>query len=86
MKRAISKGEAMKNVEEFFCNIQQATPKQILKIKKLASGYNIPLKEKRKLFCKKCYSIYKNPKIRIKKNHKVITCENCNFVSRFKIS
>jgi RNase P subunit RPR2 len=49
-------------------------------------GQNMPLKEKRKTFCKKCLNPYKNPKTRIKRGIKSVTCEKCGFVARWKIS
>ncbi|MFA4952627.1 MAG: hypothetical protein WC584_00215 [Candidatus Pacearchaeota archaeon] len=85
MNKKLSKTEALKEIENFFKDIQGKTPKEIKKIKKLAMSYNIPLKEKRKLFCKKCFAIYKNPKIRIKNKMKSVTCENCGNVGRWKI-
>jgi predicted Zn finger-like uncharacterized protein len=85
MKKTLSKKEAKKKIEEFFLEVKNKTPKEIKKMKKLAMNYNIPLKEKRKLFCKNCYSIYKNSKIRIKNKLKIVKCSNCNHVSRIKI-
>jgi RNase P subunit RPR2 len=86
MKKSSSKSEAKKQIEEFFANSKNKTSKQVKKIKRLAMSQNIPLKEKRKLFCKKCLVVYKTPKIRIKKGIKSITCENCNYTSRWKIN
>ncbi|MFQ5531990.1 MAG: hypothetical protein ACE5ES_05215 [Candidatus Nanoarchaeia archaeon] len=83
--KKIPKSEAKETIELFFKDILNKTPKQVKKIKKLAMRYNIALKEKRKLFCKKCYAPYKNPKIRIKKGHKTIVCEECKYVSRWKL-
>jgi len=41
------------------------------------------LKEKRKLFCKKCLKPYSGKeKVRIKNKVKTITCENCGYISR----
>ena len=85
MKKLL-KREAIKQIDEFFNDIQEKTPKEVKKIKNLAASFNIPLKEKRKTFCKKCLNPYKNPKIRIKRNLKSITCGACGFVSRWKIS
>lgn len=79
-----SKEEAKKEIEKFFYEIDNKTPKQIKKIKKLAMHHSIKLKDKRKKFCKKCYS----PKlkvIKINKGIKSVKCENCNFTSRWKI-
>ncbi len=83
--KKISKTEAKKQIDSFFKDIKNKTPKQIKKIKRFAMSKNIPLKEKRKLFCKKCFSSYKRPKIRIKNQMKIITCKNCNYISRWKI-
>jgi len=97
--KTFSKTEAKKQIQEFFKNIKNKTPrlsqvrssssesqaKEIKKIKKLAMKYNLPLKEKRKLFCKKCFTPYINPKIRIKNKKKIITCKECGYISRWKI-
>ena len=80
-----SKTENEKKILGFFSDIKNKTPKEIKKIKKLAMSHNIKLKEFRKKFCKKCLSPYKNPKIRIKNKIKSITCENCGYISRYKI-
>ena len=85
MPKKISKKEAKKQIEEFFLNIKDKTPKEVKKIKKLAMGFNLPLKEKRKTFCKKCLSPYKIPKIRIRNKIKRIVCGDCGYVSRWEI-
>ncbi len=85
-KYNISKKGAEKKVEEFFSDIKNKSPKEIKKIKRLSSNKKIPLKEKRKLFCKKCLNPYSGKeKVRIKKGIKSITCDNCNYTSRWKI-
>ncbi len=84
-KKKISKSEARKQIQEFFENLDGRTPKEVKKIKKLAMKHNIPLREKRKKFCKKCFSVYRKPKIRIKKNIKTVTCENCGYVARWRM-
>jgi RNase P subunit RPR2 len=83
--KKLSKLEAKKQIQEFVSNIKNKTPKEVKKIKRLAMRQNIPLKKKRKLFCKKCYSVYRKPKIRIKNKIKTITCESCGYVSRWKM-
>jgi len=85
MKKKLSKTEAKKNVENFFKIIKNKDLEDIKKIKKLAMMHNITLKEKRKSFCKKCMNPYKNPKIRIKNKIKIITCENCGYIARWKL-
>ena len=85
MKKEFSKKEVKEIIDNFFEDIYDKTPKEIRKIKRLSMKYKIPLKEKRKLFCKKCYSPYTNPSIRIKNNILRINCENCGHTSRWKI-
>jgi RNase P subunit RPR2 len=85
MKNKFSKSETIGQIKEFFSNIKNKTPKEIKKIKRLAMRQNIPLKEKRKSFCKKCYSVYRKPKIRIKNNMKTVSCENCGYISRWRL-
>ena len=82
--KKLSKTEAEKEIREFFEDVKDKSPKEIRKIKKLAMSYNIQLKEKRKKFCKKCYS----PDLKIKgiKNRiKTIECENCGNLMKWKI-
>ena len=87
MKKLLSKSEASKEIEEFFKseNLKKATAKEIKKIKRIAMKHNLQLKEKRKLFCKKCFNVYNKSKIRIKDKIKFIVCENCGYVSRWKV-
>jgi len=83
--KKLSRTEALKEIGDFFSEIKSKTPKEVKKIKSLAMSFNIPLKEKRKAFCKKCLSPYTNPKTRIKEGIKSTTCEKCGFVSRWKV-
>jgi RNase P subunit RPR2 len=85
MKKDVSKKEAEKQIEEFFYHIQEKTPEEIKKIKKLAMSYNIQLKDKRKLFCKKCFFPFIEPSIRIKNGMITITCDHCEHKNRWKI-
>jgi len=85
MKKKLSKSEAKKEIEVFFSKLENKTPKDIKKIKKLSASCKIPLKDKRKLFCKKCLSVYNSPKIKIKDNIKRVECENCKYITRYKI-
>ena len=86
MPKKTSKKEAEKKISEFFLNIKDKTPGEVKKIKKLAMSFNLPLKEKRRGFCRKCLNPYKIPKIRIKNKTKKITCENCGYVNRWEIN
>jgi len=86
MKFNLSKTQASEKIEKFFSDIKNKTPKEIKKIKRLAMKHNLPLKEKRKLFCKKCYvSFSGKEKTRIKKGKKIIVCSGCGYVSRWKL-
>ena len=82
----LSKTAAQKEIKEFFDNIDKKNSKEVRKIKKLAMMHNIPLKNLRKKFCKKCFFPYENPKVRIKNKIKKITCKNCGYTSRWKIN
>ncbi len=82
--KKLSKTEAESEIREFFSNIENKTPKQIQKVKRLAMSHNIQLKELRKKFCKKCYS--PNLKVRdIKNGKKSVECRNCRSVMSWKI-
>lgn len=84
--KKISKTDAQKEINDFFEKIKKKSPREIRKIKKLAMSYNIPLKEKRKLFCKFCLTPFSGKeKIRIKNKNKIITCDNCKKISRWKL-
>ena len=87
MSKKLSKTEAQKKIENFFKNIKDKKPKEIKNIKRVAMSHNIPLKEKRKLFCKKCFTPYSGKeKIRIKDGKKTIVCESCGEKGRWKLS
>lgn len=85
MKKNFSKQQAKEKIKDFFLKIDNRSPKEIKKIKRLAMKYNLPLKENKKLFCKKCSSPYKFPKIRIKNGMKNMLCEKCGKISRWRI-
>ncbi len=82
--KKISKTEAEKKIKKFFENIENKTPREVKKIKKLAMSQNIPLRKLRKKFCKKCYSPLKG-RVRIRNNKKVIICEKCGNMSCWKV-
>ena len=86
MKRKLSKTQIKKEIEDFFKNIKDKSPKEIKKIKNLAKSINYPLGKKRKLFCKKCFTVYSNPKTRIKNSKKIVFCKNCGYVARWKLN
>jgi RNase P subunit RPR2 len=81
-----SRTESKKQIQEFFKDTKNKSPKEIKKIKRLAMQNNISLKDQRKKFCKKCFSPYRNPKTRTKNKTKSVTCKNCSYVARWKIN
>ena len=85
MKSTLTKQEINEHIKNIFS--KESSAKEIKKAKKLAMSKNIKLRELRKKFCKKCYSLFNsnNSEIRIKKGLKVIRCKECKFVSRYKI-
>ncbi|MBI3623152.1 hypothetical protein HY212_03685 [Candidatus Pacearchaeota archaeon] len=85
MKKSLSKTEVDKIVEEFFKEIKSKNPKDVKKIKRLSMSYKIKLGEKRKDFCKKCLMPYVNSKIRINGKNKIIICDSCGNISRWKM-
>ena len=58
--KKLSKTDVKKRIDFFFNNIESKNSKDVKKIKNLAASQNIPLKEKRKSFCKNCFSPFKN--------------------------
>lgn len=85
MKTKLSKTQVQKQIKDFFSDIKNKTSREVKQTKRLAMSKNIPLREKRKLFCKKCLMPYKNPKIRVKNSMKIVECENCGYISRWKL-
>lgn len=83
--KKLSREEALKQINEFFSEVKSKTPKEVKKIKRLAMRYNIPLREFRKTFCKRCFSPYVNSKVRANNKKKVVECSNCEGVGRWKI-
>jgi RNase P subunit RPR2 len=83
--KKLSKTEAKERIENFFKEIKNKSPREVKKIKELAMNYNIPLKEKRKLFCKNCFNPFVNSSIKIKNDFITITCEYCGYRNRWKV-
>jgi len=82
--KKISKTNAKEKIEEFFKNIKDKESRDVRKIKRLAMHHNIKLGDKRKKFCKKCYS----PKLKVKgvkNNIKTVECLTCGNISRWRI-
>jgi RNase P subunit RPR2 len=83
MKRTMSQKDAENKINTFF-EKKEFSRKEMRKIRRLAMKYKIPLKEKRKYFCKKCLSQLKG-KIRVSKDYKTTECENCGYKNKNKI-
>ncbi len=84
--KKLSKKESSSKLENFFSNIFNKSSKEVKKAKRLAMSHNIKLKDKRKLFCKKCLTPYRgNEKVRINKDLKSITCKHCGYISHYRI-
>jgi RNase P subunit RPR2 len=83
--KSLSKQEIETKIKDIFS--KNPSSNEIKKIKKLAMSKNLKLKQYRKLFCKKCLTFFNsnNSEIRIKNGFKRIKCENCDFISRYKI-
>lgn len=92
MKRQINQ-QISKRMEDLFLDINSrdsdlVNHKKIKEIIEITKRANFPLREKRKLFCKKCLSYFfigKNCKIKIKSKIKSIECLNCNYISRYRL-
>ena len=82
--KKISKLEAREKIKDFFMDVGNKKAKDVKKIKKIAMSQNIPLKELRKEFCKRCYSPLKG-KTRINNKIKSIVCKECGNTTRWKI-
>ena len=84
-KEKPSKKEIQDKINKIFTH--NPSKKEIKKAKTLAMSKNIKLKELRKKFCKKCYSLFnsKNSEIKIKKPLKIIKCKKCGYINRYKI-
>ncbi len=82
----ISKTEIEREMKEFSKDIRNKSPQEVRKMKKLAMSHNLPLRELRKIFCKKCLVPYSGKeKIRIKDGIKNIECLNCKNIARWKM-
>ncbi|MEK6820305.1 MAG: hypothetical protein AABX71_01210 [Nanoarchaeota archaeon] len=84
MREKLGRKQAEEKIGEFFKNIKEKKQEEIKKIKRLAMHHNIKLKEKRKKFCKYCYSS-KLRVLGIKNKVKRVECENCGRISRWKV-
>jgi len=80
--KQISKTEVRNKIEEFFK--EKHSKEEVRKIRKLAMSHQIKLGEKRKLFCRKCFSM-KLKVVGIKNNIKTVRCEDCGNIMRWKI-
>lgn len=80
----INSEKAKEQIENFFSSIEYKSPEQVRKMKKLAMAYNLKLKNKRKLFCQKCYSTRLRV-LGIKNKIKRVKCEGCGRIIRWRV-
>jgi len=86
MKEKLTKKEIENVRDEFFSNIKSKTPKEIMKMKKLANSKRVCLRHQKRLFCTSCFEAYLgNEKIRISNGFKTITCDKCGKIRRVKL-
>jgi len=64
--------------------ISNKNPKDNKQAKRLAMRNNIKLKELRKEFCQECYFPLKG-KVRVKNGFKIVECEKCGKMNRWKL-
>lgn len=82
MKKEVSRTEATEKIKEFFKG--KHDKEEVRKMKRLAMSYRIRLKDERKKFCQKCFSM--NLKVLgMKSRIKRVKCEDCGNVMRWKI-
>ena len=76
---------AEEKIKEIFS--KNPTPKEIKKVKRLAMNKKIRLGDLKKKFCEKCYLFFnsENSEIRIKKGIKIIKCNACGQINRYKL-
>ncbi|MBM3233650.1 hypothetical protein FJZ19_00985 [Candidatus Pacearchaeota archaeon] len=80
--KQINKTEAIEKIENFFK--EKHEKEKVRKIKKLAMSHQIKLREKRKKFCKKCFSMNLRV-LSVKNKIKKVKCEDCGSLMRWKI-
>ncbi|MBU3913377.1 MAG: hypothetical protein KKE50_04770 [Nanoarchaeota archaeon] len=78
----MNKKQAEEKINEFF--EKKHDKEEVRKIKKVAMKYRIKLKDSRKKFCSKCFSM--NLKFRkVKSNIKTVECSECGNLMRWKL-
>ncbi len=78
----MSKKEVKEKIADFFK--EKHDKEKVRKIKKLAMSHQIKLGEKRKLFCKKCFSMNLRV-LGIKNKLKRVKCNDCWNEMRWKV-
>ena len=82
MKEKSSRKEADEKIEDFFR--EKHDQEKVRKIKNLAMSHQIKLRDLRKKFCKKCYSMNLRTR-KIKNKIKSVKCEDCESLMRWKL-
>jgi len=89
----IQKQKVEEEIEQLFekaKKLQKNNPelsrRAIRKAFKLAMHFHIKLRNKKRFFCRKCFSLFtsKNSRRRIKNKTLTITCLNCGYIRRYK--
>ncbi|MFA5856669.1 MAG: hypothetical protein WC867_04875 [Candidatus Pacearchaeota archaeon] len=81
----LSKSEIQERISKTFSS--NPSKEDIRKIRNLAMSKNVKIKEHKKKFCKKCFTLFNssNSQIRIKNSLKIIHCLKCGYISRYKL-
>ena len=85
MVKKISKIQAKEEIDLFFSDMKSKNSKNVRKMKKLAMNHNIKLGDRKKLFCKKCFTPHNNSSINLKKSFMNIICGKCAHKNRWKL-
>jgi len=78
----MNKKQAEEKINEFFK--EKHNKEEVRKIKKISMRYRIKLKDLRKKFCSKCFSMKLKFK-KVKGNRKTVECLECGNLMRWKI-
>ena len=79
----LTKKQAEEKINVFF--EKKHSKEEVRKIKKISMRYRIKLKEFRKKFCSKCFSMNLKFK-KVKKNIKTVECSECGNLMRLKLA
>ena len=81
--KKLSKSGAKEKIDEFF-ERERFKPEEAKKIKRLGMKFKIKLGDKKKRFCKKCFSDLRDGKVRIDKGYKIVECK-CGYKNNWRL-